>query len=51
VEDALANLREAIDLYLEAEDVKIPTDRSLILTTLSVETHEKTSLHQELKKN
>lgn len=42
VEDALANLREAIDLYLEDEDAKIPTDRSPILTTLSVETHGKT---------
>ena len=42
VEDALANLREAIDLYLEDEDAKIPTDRSPILTTLSVEIHGKT---------
>ena len=41
VEEALANLREAIDLYLEDEDAKIPTDRSPILTTLSVETHAK----------
>jgi len=39
VEDALGNLREAIMLYLEDEDAKIPTDRSAILTTLSVETH------------
>lgn len=41
VEDALCNLREAIELYLEDEDAKIPTDRSAILTTLSVETHAK----------
>ena len=41
VEEALANLREAIDLYLEDEDAKIPTNRSPILTTLSVETHAK----------
>ena len=41
VEDALSNLREAIELYLEDEDAKIPTDRSAILTTLSVETHAK----------
>jgi predicted RNase H-like HicB family nuclease len=42
VEDALSNLREAIELYLEDEDAKIPVDRSAILTTLSVETHAKT---------
>ena len=41
VEDALKNLREAIELYLEDEDAKIPTDRSPILTTLSVEKHAK----------
>jgi len=41
VEDALSNLREAIELYLEDEDAKIPTDRSAILTTLSVKTHAK----------
>jgi predicted RNase H-like HicB family nuclease len=42
VEDALSNLREAIELYLEDEDAKIPSDRSALLTTLSVETHAKT---------
>ncbi len=41
VEDALSNLREAIELYLEDEDAKIPADRSAILTTLSVEMHAK----------
>jgi len=41
VEEALANLHEAIDLYLEDEDAKIPTSRSPILTTLSVETRAK----------
>ena len=41
VEEALANLHEAIDLYLEDEDAKIPTNKSPILTTLSVETHGK----------
>jgi predicted RNase H-like HicB family nuclease len=47
-EDALSNLREAIELYLEDEDAKIPVDRSAILTTLSVETHAqtKTSIRQ-----
>jgi predicted RNase H-like HicB family nuclease len=29
VEDALGNLREAIELYLEDEDAKIPTSQSL----------------------
>ncbi len=42
VEEALSNLREAIELYLEDEDAKIPTSKSAILTTLSVETHAKT---------
>ncbi len=42
VEEALSNLREAIDLYFEDEDAKIPTNKSPILTTLSVETHAKT---------
>jgi predicted RNase H-like HicB family nuclease len=42
VEEALGNLREAIELYLEDEDAKIPTDKSAILTTLSVETHAQT---------
>ena len=41
VEEALGNLREAIELFLEDEDTKIPTNNSLILTTLSVETRHK----------
>jgi predicted RNase H-like HicB family nuclease len=41
VEEALSNLREAIELYLEDEDAKIPANKSPILTTLSVETHAK----------
>ena len=41
VEEALSNLREAVELYLEDEDAKIPTNKSPILTTLSVETHAK----------
>ena len=41
VEVALSNLREAVELYLEDEDAKIPTSKSPILTTLSVETHAK----------
>jgi predicted RNase H-like HicB family nuclease len=39
VEAAISNLREAVELYLEDEDAKIPVERSAILTTLSVETH------------
>jgi predicted RNase H-like HicB family nuclease len=42
VEEALGNLREAIELYLEDEDAKIPVDRSAILTTLSVDMHAQT---------
>lgn len=42
VEEALANLREAINLYLEDEDAEIPAHKSPILTTLSVEAHAKT---------
>lgn len=41
VEEALSNLREAIELYFEDQEAKIPVDRSPILTTLSVETHAK----------
>ena len=41
VEEALANLHEAIDLYFEDEDAKIHVNKSPILTTLSVETHAK----------
>ena len=41
VEEALSNLQEAIELHLEDEDAKIPTSKSPILTTLSVETHAK----------
>jgi predicted RNase H-like HicB family nuclease len=39
VENAISNLREAVELYLEDEDAKIPVERSAILTTLSVKTH------------
>jgi predicted RNase H-like HicB family nuclease len=42
VEAAISNLREAIELYFEDEDAKVPVDRSAILTTLSVETHAQT---------
>jgi predicted RNase H-like HicB family nuclease len=41
VEEALRNLREAVELYLEDEDAKIPVGKSPILTTLSVGAHAK----------
>jgi predicted RNase H-like HicB family nuclease len=41
IEEALSNLREAVELYLEDDDAKIPTNKSPILTTLSVESHAK----------
>jgi len=42
VEEALNNLKEAIELYLEDEDAIIPKERpTTILTTVSVEAHAK----------
>jgi len=44
VEEALSNLREAIELYLEDEDAVIPKEKlTPIVTTLSVEAHAKTA--------
>jgi len=44
VEEALNNLKEAIELYFEDEDAQIPTEISQpILATVSVEVHAKTS--------
>ena len=44
VEEALNNLKEAIELYLEDEDAQVPYEKSSpILTTVSVETHAKSS--------
>ena len=44
VEEALNNLKEAIELYFEDEDAQIPTETSpLILATVSVEIRAKTS--------
>ena len=42
-EEALENIREAIELYLEDEDVKIPTARQVFTTTVEVSPHAKTS--------
>ena len=41
IEEAISNLKEAIELYLEDEDAKIPASRPL-LTTIEVR-HAKTS--------
>ena len=44
VEEALDNLKEAIELYFEDEDAIIPEERPTpIVTTLSVEAHAKTA--------
>jgi len=44
VEEALNNLKEAIELYLEDEDAQIPSEKSSpIVATVSVEKHAKTS--------
>lgn len=43
VEEALKNLKEAIELYLEDEDAVVPSERSSpILTAVSVEARAKT---------
>lgn len=36
VEEALANLREAVELYLEDEDVSIPEETTFLTTTFEV---------------
>ena len=43
VEHALRNLQEAVELYLEDEDAKIPKGKTPLVTTLSVEAHAKTT--------
>ncbi len=40
VEEAVANLKEAVELYLEDEDVDLE-DRSVFLTTIEVGSHGK----------
>jgi len=45
IEQALKNLQEAVELYLEDEDAKVPKGKSPLVTTLSVETHAKTAAH------
>ncbi|HWQ49710.1 MAG TPA: type II toxin-antitoxin system HicB family antitoxin [Methanosarcina sp.] len=36
IEEAIENLKEAIELYLEDEDVKIPAARQVFTTTVEV---------------
>jgi predicted RNase H-like HicB family nuclease len=44
VDEALKNLKEAIELYFEDEDAMIPEGKSPpIVTTVSVEAHAKTT--------
>jgi len=44
VEEALDNLKEAIELYFEDEDAVIPKEKPTpIVTTVSVEAHAKTA--------
>jgi len=44
VEEALDNLKEAIELYLEDEEAVIPKEKPTpIVTTVSVEAHAKTA--------
>lgn len=43
VEEAIENLKEAVELYLEDEDVKAPAGGSILTTTIEV-SHSKASL-------
>jgi predicted RNase H-like HicB family nuclease len=43
IEEAIENLKEAIELYLEDEDAQIPAARQIFTTTIEVSSHTKTS--------
>lgn len=43
IEEAIENLKEAIELYLEDEDVQIPDTGQVFTTTAEVSFHAKTS--------
>jgi predicted RNase H-like HicB family nuclease len=43
IEEAIENLKEAIELYLEDEDAKIPVGGLFFTTTVEVSSHAKTS--------
>jgi predicted RNase H-like HicB family nuclease len=42
IEEAIDNLKEAVELYLEDEDVQIPATGSILTTTIEV-SHNKAS--------
>ena len=41
IEQALRNLQEAVELYLEDENAEVPKGKSPLVTTLRVETYAK----------
>ena len=43
IEEAIENLKEAIELYLEDEDAQIPATGQIFTTTLEVSSNVKTS--------
>ncbi len=43
IEEAIGNLKEAIELYLEDEDAQIPVAGQVFTTTVEVSSHVKTS--------
>lgn len=43
IEEAIENLKEAIELYLEDEDAQIPAAGQVFTTTIEVSSHAKTS--------
>ena len=48
VEEALANIREAIEVYLEslqAHDEPVPTEAGLVIASAEVETHAPLAVH------
>lgn len=51
IEEALKNLQEAIELYLEDEDAKVSKRKFTLVTTLSVKGHAKTTSSFRAKSN
>ncbi|WP_269851798.1 type II toxin-antitoxin system HicB family antitoxin [Methanosarcina horonobensis] len=43
IEEAIENLKEALELYLEDEDAQIPAAGQVFTTTVEVSSHAKTS--------
>ncbi|WP_321429937.1 type II toxin-antitoxin system HicB family antitoxin [uncultured Methanolobus sp.] len=48
VEEALDNLREAVELYLEDEDVSIPQETTFLTTTFEVSYDKASFQHMRL---